>query len=43
MAADGGIKITRIEQRADGIPLTYTYSFKYDGKEYPVPNHSRPN
>ena len=35
---DGGIKITRTEQRADGIPLTYSYSFKYDGKEYSLPN-----
>jgi hypothetical protein len=33
---DGGVKLTRTDQRADGASVTYSYSFKYDGKEYPV-------
>lgn len=33
---DGGVKITRTDQRADGTSLNYSYTFKYDGKEYPV-------
>ncbi len=34
--ADGGIKVTRTEQRADGTSYNGSYTFKYDGKEYPV-------
>ena len=33
---DGGVKVTRTEQRADGTSYNFTYTFKYDGKEYPV-------
>jgi glucose/arabinose dehydrogenase len=35
-SADGSVKITRTDQRADGTSLNYSYTFKYDGKEYPV-------
>lgn len=35
---DSAVKVTRTEQRADGIALSYSYSFKYDGNEYPVPS-----
>jgi hypothetical protein len=34
--ADGGIKVTRTELRADGTTYNFNYTFKYDGKEYPV-------
>ncbi len=34
--ADGGIKVTRTEQRADGTSYNGSYTFKYDGKAYPV-------
>ncbi len=33
---DGGVKLTRTDERADGASVTYSYSFKYDGREYPV-------
>jgi hypothetical protein len=33
---DGGVKITRTGQLADGTPTNYSFSYKYDGKEYPV-------
>ncbi|MGD1098519.1 MAG: hypothetical protein ABSB35_41885 [Bryobacteraceae bacterium] len=33
---DGGIKITRTEQLTDGTAVTFSFTFKYDGKEYPV-------
>jgi hypothetical protein len=33
---DGGVKVTRTEVRADGTASNYSYTFKYDGKEYPV-------
>jgi hypothetical protein len=33
---DGGVKITRTGQLADGTPVNYSYTYKYDGKEYPV-------
>lgn len=34
--ADGGVKVTRTEQRADGTSYNGSYTFKYDGKEYPA-------
>ena len=34
--ADGGVKVTRTELRADGTTHNSSYTFKYDGKEYPV-------
>ncbi len=34
--ADGGVKVTRTETRADGKTTSGTMTFKYDGKEYPV-------
>ena len=33
---DGGVKVTRTQQNADGTTINFTYTFKYDGKEYPV-------
>jgi hypothetical protein len=33
---DGGVKITRTGQLANGTPSNYSYAYKYDGKEYPV-------
>src|ERR1700733_8988702 len=33
---DGSVKITRSDQRSDGTSQSYSYTFKYDGKEYPV-------
>ena len=35
-APDGWYKITRTDLRADGTSLHYSFTFKYDGKEYPV-------
>ena len=33
---DGGLKITRTGQLMDGTPSNFSYTYKYDGKEYPV-------
>jgi hypothetical protein len=33
---DGGVKMTRTGQLADGTAVNYSFTFKYDGKEYPV-------
>lgn len=33
---DGGVKVTSTQQRKDGTSNSYSYTFKYDGKEYPV-------
>jgi hypothetical protein len=33
---DGGVKVTRTGQRADGTAETGGFTAKYDGKEYPV-------
>jgi hypothetical protein len=33
---DGGVKITRTGELADGTSSNYTYTYKYDSKEYPV-------
>lgn len=33
---DGGIKMTRTDLRADGTTNNFNYTYKYDGKEYPV-------
>jgi hypothetical protein len=33
---DGGIKVTRTEQSASGGSSESTYTYKYDGKEYPA-------
>jgi hypothetical protein len=33
---DGGIKITRSDQRADGTKSNFSFTCKYDGKECPV-------
>ncbi len=34
--SDGRMKVTRTELREDGINRTFSFTFKYDGKEYPV-------
>jgi hypothetical protein len=34
--ADGGGKVTRMEVLKDGTTRNYSYTFKFDGKEYPV-------
>ena len=33
---DGGVKETTTGQLMDGTPVNSSYTFKYDGKEYPV-------
>ena len=33
---DGGVKVTRTELRSDGSTHNSSYTYKYDGKEYPV-------
>jgi len=33
---DGGVKVTRTGQWADGTPNKGSYTYKYDGKEYPA-------
>lgn len=33
---DGGAKLTRTTEYADGSTVNYSVSFKYDGKEYPA-------
>jgi hypothetical protein len=33
---DGGIKVTRTGQLADGTPSNYSFTYKYDVNEYPV-------
>ena len=34
--ADGGVKTTRTGQLMDGTPVNFSYTYTYDGKEYPV-------
>lgn len=34
--ADGGVKVTRTGQFADGTSGNSSYTYNYDGKEYPV-------
>jgi hypothetical protein len=33
---DGGLKVTRAEESANGDSSNATFSYKYDGKEYPA-------
>lgn len=33
---DGGVKVTRTGQLADGTPIKGSYTYRYDGKEYPA-------
>jgi hypothetical protein len=33
---DGGIKVTRTEQSGAGVSSDSTFTYKYDGKEYPA-------
>jgi len=33
---DGGVKVTRTGQLADGTSLKGSFAYKYDGKEYPA-------
>jgi hypothetical protein len=33
---DGGVKVTREGQLGDGTPVRGSFSYKYDGKEYPA-------
>ncbi len=33
---DGGVKVTRTEESASGESSNATFTFKYDGKEYPA-------
>jgi len=35
-APDGGVKLTRTGQLKDGTAFNYSFTFKYDGKKYPV-------
>ena len=35
-APDGAMKVTRTELRTNGVHRTFSFTFKYDGKEYPV-------
>jgi hypothetical protein len=35
-AVDGGIKMTVTGTQADGTPVNFTYTAKFDGKYYPV-------
>ena len=35
-ASDDGVKVTTTGERADGTPISSSYTAKYDGKEYPV-------
>src|SRR5580704_6983117 len=34
--SDGGVKITRSDQRADGTRSSFSFTCRYDGKECPV-------
>jgi glucose/arabinose dehydrogenase len=34
--SDGGMKITRTAELADGTTVNFSFTFKYDGKPYPV-------
>ena len=36
LTIDSGVKVTRADQRVDGTSIHYSFTFKYDGKEYPV-------
>ena len=38
--ADGGVKVTVDNVGSDGKPVHYTYTAKYDGKDYPVKGDS---
>jgi hypothetical protein len=33
---DGGVKVTSTREMADGSAVNFSYTVKYDGKEYPV-------
>lgn len=33
---DGGIKVTRTEEPSQGVSSNATFSYKYDGKDYPA-------
>src|SRR5258706_4520844 len=33
---NGGVKVTSTRQMADGTTINFSYTYKYDGKEYPV-------
>src|SRR6266699_284740 len=33
---DGGVKVTRTGQLADGTPVKGSFAYKYDGKDYPA-------
>ena len=33
---DGGVKVARTEELAAGVSSSSTYTYKYDGKEYPA-------
>ena len=35
-APGGAVKMSRTEERADGTTYKFSFTFKYDGKEYPV-------
>jgi len=35
---NGGSTLTRTGQLKDGTAVNYSFTFKYDGKEYPVAN-----
>ena len=35
-ASDGGVKVTLTGQLKDGTAINYSYTVKYDGREYPV-------
>jgi hypothetical protein len=35
-APDGGIKVTRTEESSKGVSSNATFTYKYDGKDYPA-------
>ena len=39
-ATDGGVKATYTGERQDGTAIHYSFSAKYDGKDYPVTGNS---
>jgi hypothetical protein len=34
--SDGGVKVTRTGEYANGTPINISFTYKYDGKQYPV-------
>jgi hypothetical protein len=34
--SDGGVKVTRTGEYTDGTPINISFTYKYDGKQYPA-------